>query len=37
MLSKGKIPPDGLRPHTDLLTSFPYLGTPHAHPDPPPA
>ncbi|MHB8069975.1 MAG: DUF4331 family protein [Desulfobaccales bacterium] len=37
MLSKGKIPPDGLRPHTDLLTGFPYLGTPHAHPDPPPA
>ena len=37
MLSKGKIPPDGLKPHTDLLTRFPYLGTPHAHPDPPPA
>jgi hypothetical protein len=36
MLSKGKIPPDGLRPHTDLLTSFPYLGTPHPNPDPPP-
>jgi hypothetical protein len=37
MLSKGKIPPDGLKPHTDLLKVFPYLGTPHAHPDPPPA
>ena len=37
MLSKGKIPPDGLSPHTDLLTGFPYLGTPHVHPDPPPA
>ena len=37
MLSNGKIPPDGLRPHTDLLPGFPYLGTPHAHPDPPPA
>ena len=37
MLSRGKIPPDGLKPHTDLLKSFPYLGTPHAHPDPPPA
>ena len=37
MLSNGKIPPDGLRPHTDLLTGFPFLGTPHPHPDPPPA
>jgi hypothetical protein len=37
MLSNGKIPPDGLKPHTDLLTVFPYLGTPHPHPDPPPA
>ncbi len=36
MLSKGKIPPDGLKPHTDLLKVFPYLGTPHAHPDPAP-
>ena len=36
MLSKGKIPPDGLKPHTDLLKVFPYLGTPHANPDPPP-
>jgi hypothetical protein len=28
-LSKGDIPPDGLRPHTDTLREFPYLGTPH--------
>jgi len=37
MLSNGKIPPDGLKPHTDLLADFPYLGTPHPNPDPPPA
>lgn len=37
MLSNGTIPPDGLTPHTDLLTSFPYLGTPHEKPDPAPA
>jgi Domain of unknown function (DUF4331) len=29
-LSKGEIPPDGLKPHTDFLKNFPYLGTPHA-------
>jgi hypothetical protein len=29
-LSKGEIPPDGLKPHTDLLMDFPYLGTPHS-------
>ena len=28
-LSKGDIPPSGLRPHTDVLNDFPYLGTPH--------
>jgi hypothetical protein len=28
-LSKGDIPPDGLKPHTDTLKEFPYLGTPH--------
>ena len=28
-LSKGDIPPTGLKPHTDTLTEFPYLGTPH--------
>jgi hypothetical protein len=37
MLSKGRIPPDGLKPHNDLLSVFPYLGTPHPNPDPPPA
>ncbi len=37
MLSNGKIPPDGLKPHTDILADFPYLGTPHPNPDPPPA
>ena len=28
-ISKGEIPPDGLKPHRDLLGEFPYLGTPH--------
>ncbi len=28
-LSKGDIPPSGLKPHTDLLNEFPYIGTPH--------
>jgi hypothetical protein len=28
-LSKGDIPPSGLRPHTDVLREFPYLGHPH--------
>src|SRR5215217_514691 len=28
-LSKGEIPPDGLKPHTDILKEFPYIGTPH--------
>jgi hypothetical protein len=28
-LSKGEIPPDGLSPHDDTLSEFPYLGTPH--------
>ena len=28
-LSRGDIPPSGLRPHTDTLEQFPYLGTPH--------
>ncbi|MGH2587839.1 MAG: hypothetical protein ACRDJE_23205 [Dehalococcoidia bacterium] len=37
MLSNGKFPPDGLKPHTDLLDGFPYLGTPHERPDPAPA
>jgi hypothetical protein len=29
-LSKGDIPPDGLKPHTDILKAFPYIGAPHA-------
>lgn len=28
-LSNGKIPPDGLHPHNDLLAEFPFLGTPN--------
>ncbi|MFG3255336.1 DUF4331 family protein [Streptomyces sp. NPDC048172] len=28
-LSNGAVPHDGLRPHTDLLPDFPYLGKPH--------
>ena len=28
-LTRGDCPPSGLRPHTDTLTEFPYLGTPH--------
>jgi hypothetical protein len=28
-LSKGDIPPTGLKPHTDTLSEFPYLGKPH--------
>ncbi|MFF0740298.1 DUF4331 family protein [Streptomyces sp. NPDC004111] len=28
-LSNGTVPHDGLRPHTDLRTGFPYLGNPH--------
>ena len=28
-LSKGDIPPSGLKPHTDILREFPYIGTPH--------
>jgi Domain of unknown function (DUF4331) len=29
MLTGGKVPHDGLRPHGDLLPDFPYLGGPH--------
>ena len=28
-MSKGDIPPSGLKPHTDTLKEFPYIGTPH--------
>jgi len=29
-LTKNQCPPTGLKPHTDTLNEFPYLGTPHA-------
>jgi hypothetical protein len=29
LLTKGTAPNDGIGPHTDLLTDFPYLGPPH--------
>ena len=29
-LTKNECPPTGLKPHTDTLREFPYLGTPHA-------
>jgi len=29
-LTKSQCPPTGLKPHTDILKEFPYLGTPHS-------
>ena len=29
-LTKKQCPPTGLKPHTDILKEFPYIGTPHA-------
>ena len=29
ILSNGKVTGDGLKPHTDLLADFPYVGPPH--------
>ena len=29
LLTNGKVTQDNVGPHTDLLTSFPYLGSPH--------
>jgi hypothetical protein len=29
IMTNGALPSDGLRPHTDLLPDFPYLGRPH--------
>ena len=29
-LTKNECPPSGLKPHTDVLKEFPYLGTPHS-------
>ena len=31
-MSDGKIPPQGLKPHDDLLAAFPYLGPPNVYP-----
>jgi hypothetical protein len=31
-MSDGKIPPQGLKPHDDLLSDFPYLGQPNVYP-----
>jgi len=28
-LTKNECPPTGLKPHTDILDEFPYIGTPH--------
>ena len=28
-LTKGDAPPTGLKPHTDILGEFPYIGNPH--------
>lgn len=30
LLSNGTVPHDGLKPHTDLRSDFPYLGNPHS-------
>jgi hypothetical protein len=29
LLTNGKVTQDGVGPHKDLLTSFPYVGPPH--------
>ena len=31
-LTNGKVPPDGLKPHDDLLAGFPSLGPPNLYP-----
>jgi Domain of unknown function (DUF4331) len=31
-LTNGKVGPDGLRPHDDMLPGFPYLGVPNRYP-----
>jgi hypothetical protein len=31
-LTNGRVSSDGLRPHDDLLTGFPYLGPPNLYP-----
>lgn len=32
VLTNGKVTGDGLKPHTDLLLEFPYVGPPHSAP-----
>ncbi len=29
-LTNNQCPPTGLKPHTDILKEFPYMGTPHS-------
>jgi hypothetical protein len=29
-MTNGKVPPDGLEPHSDMLAEFPYLGPPNS-------
>jgi hypothetical protein len=29
-LAKNQCPPSGLKPHTDILKEFPYIGAPHS-------
>jgi hypothetical protein len=31
-LTDGKVGPDGLQPHDDMLTEFPFLGVPNSWP-----
>jgi hypothetical protein len=31
-MSNGKVGPDGLKPHDDMLSEFPYLGPPNLYP-----
>lgn len=31
-LTNGRVGPDGLRPHDDMLPGFPYLGVPNLYP-----
>jgi hypothetical protein len=31
-LTRGKVTADGLKPHDDLLSEFPYLGPPNVYP-----
>jgi hypothetical protein len=31
-LTRGRVGPDGLKPHDDLLSEFPYLGPPNLYP-----